>query len=321
MVDNITRSCIRDEVIRRGWKYEELPPDGRFYKITDNHGRTSIGIGSKLGSSSSTGSSIARNKFDSYTYVSSLGYRLPGFTIYENDDSAGVFMRRWGKIVVKPTDSEQSRGVTTDVSSLTDLQKAVKEAIQFSQEGKVVLQQQLSGDLYRLLVIGDRLFAASCRRPAFVTGNGLLTIRQLIELKNKHPTRSAGSLSPLKPISIELASRLIGQAGLDRVLGDGENQIVSPIASVSLGGEAEDITERVHSSYSEIAITITRELKLSVCGFDIMTEDITAPCSGVFPLVEFNSMPGFKLHLYPTAGGVSRDPAVALLDWEFPSKD
>jgi D-alanine-D-alanine ligase-like ATP-grasp enzyme len=48
----------------------------------------------------------------------------------------------------------------------------------------------------------------------------------------------------------------------------------------------------------------------------MMIPDISAPMdtTAVLPVLEINSMPGFKMHYYPTAGGVPRNVAAALLD-------
>lgn len=317
-LDSITENSIKNEVEKRGWKFEWATSNKRFYRITTSEGAYSVGTGSRLGRSGANGRIIAQDKFLSYDYLKNAGYNVPEFELYENATQANDFLTRYASIVVKPLDSEQSKGVTVGVRSKSDLMIAYKKAHAESQSGGVILQKELNGKLYRLLVVGDRLFAAAYRRAAFVTGNGRDTVRALINEKNAHPWRSDSSSSPLKKISLSKVEAYMGVAALEEILRDGEEKEVLAIASVSLGGEAEDVTTEVHPELAEIAVSITRGLGLSICGFDLMLDDITAkPALNFFPLVEFNSLPGFKLHIYPTAGGVTRDPSAAILDLEF----
>lgn len=317
MNDSVTRTAIFDEVLRRGWQYEMASPDDHFYRITTPEGKSVIGRGGRL-KSSANGVFIARNKWRSYAYLKSSGYNVPDFMMYDNHASATEFLARHDAIVVKPLDGEQSRGVTVDITTESELETAVLLARQESLTGRVLLQQQLAGRLYRLLVVGNRLFAAAYRRAAFVTGDGIHTVEELINEKNKHPLRGSDSSKPLKYISLPSVRKFLGEATMSEILPIGEEKELLAIASVSLGGEAEDVTTQVSASVADMVVAITADLGLSVCGFDVMCDDIATLESGdVFPIVELNSLPGFKLHIYPTAGGESRNPAKAVLDDAF----
>jgi cyanophycin synthetase len=291
--------------------------DNNYYRITNTEGKSVIGRGGRL-NSSANGVFIARDKLRSYGYLRKSGYAVPDFMTYDNQASAAEFLARHNSIVVKPVDAEQSRGVTVDVTTEAELEVAVEFARRESETGRVLLQQQLSGQLYRLLVVGDHLFAAAYRRAAFVTGDGIHTVEELINEKNKHPLRGNDSSKPLKYISLTSAQKFVGEAAMSEILPIGEEKELLAIASVSLGGEAEDVTTQVSSSLARVVVAITADLGLSVCGFDIMCDDIaTLEAGDIFPIIELNSLPGFKLHIYPTAGGESRNPAMAILDRAF----
>lgn len=320
MANSVTREAIKAEIARRGWQFRVLTHDAAYYEVTAPDGRTAIGTGGRIGNGSANGDRLAVNKMYSYEFMQKIGYTVPDFLFYEDEQQSLEFLSRHKTIVVKPLDGQQSLGVTVDVATPEQLRDAVEYAKRNSpRSDRVLLQRQLHGKLYRVLVIGDKLFAASHRRAAFVVGDGIHTIRELIALKNDDPLRSDTTATPLKTIHIEQVEKYLSTEALDAVLGEGQERELLPIASVSLGGESEDVTESVDSRFADALVDITVRLGVSICGFDIITPDIhDVPFDEEFPIVEMNSLPGFKLHLFPTAGGVVRDPAPAVLDVAFP---
>jgi cyanophycin synthetase len=318
---SITRQAIINEVERRGWIYETLLADGDgVFIVTDDKGRSSIARGARFANSSGNGIHICKLKNLSYVFLESLGYTVPEYHVVKDSESANDFLRQYSKVVVKPIDAEQSRGVSVNITNEGELSRAINLAESASYTGKVVLQRQVDGKLYRLLVVNNSLFAAAYRRAAFVVGDGASTVRQLIEQKNLDPQRSEKDATPLKKIKIDDALHHLGVSGLEKILPLGEELEVVAIASISAGGEAEDVTDKVHPFYKQAAEHITSSLGLGIAGIDIITDDITTPeeQDDYFPIIEINSLPGFKLHLYPTAGGIPRNPSAAVLDAAFP---
>lgn len=319
-MDTMTIKAIKDEVSKRGWKFETIGDEGLIYKVTDDLGREDIGRGGRFTGSSVNGVVVSQNKFLSYQYVTSLGFEVPKFCIYKNETEAKLFLDKLGSIVVKPSDADQGMGVTVDVDNYDKLSKAYLLAKNHSVRDTVILQEQLEGNLYRLLVIGGKFFAAACKHLVYVIGDGSSTVKELIADKNKDPLRSMSALTPLKTIKLEDVRACIGDDGLAETPPIGVRKTVINIASISMGGESEDATDLVHDDYIAAVERISRSLKLDICGFDIISKDISVSAGPrVLPLVELNSLPGFRMHMYPTAGGVPRNPAPAVLDVAFPA--
>jgi cyanophycin synthetase len=57
-----------------------------------------------------------------------------------------------------------------------------------------MVEKFLPGSDFRLLVVGDRLVAAARRDPPQVIGDGVHTVRQLVDIVN--PTRAAAKATP-----------------------------------------------------------------------------------------------------------------------------
>jgi D-alanine-D-alanine ligase-like ATP-grasp enzyme len=75
-------------------------------------------------------------------------------------------------------------------------------------------------------------------------------------------------------------------------------------ANLSSGGDSLDVTPAIHPVYSSMAIRLTRDMGLRLCGVDIMTEgDISEP-HGRFCVLEINSAPG--LDHYARSGTIQK---------------
>lgn len=255
---NISQTAIKDEALRRGWKFEQIFADDAFYKVTNKKGEWRLGRGSRLGRSNANGMAIASDKLRTYEFLKSIGIEIvPYVEIYRFLD-AQKFMERHGSIAIKPRCAEQGQGVSVGVDTTEKIRIALKHAKRYASKG-IVAQAQLEGHLYRVLVVGKRVVAAAKRR------------KTVIDTETTGHTR-----------------------------------------------ESENVTHQVHSSLKKILIDITAALELSICGFDIVAPDLSSfRFKGYLPLLEINSMPGLKSHLFPKEGSEPLNPAPYILDEAF----
>lgn len=318
MSDSVTRRLLKAEAQRRGWAVETIGRDDYFLKVTLPDGRSELFRGSRPSRSSANGFVVSKYKDLTVQFAEGLGYKMPAFTLLEQIEQPAEFMHEYGVIVVKPADGGKSEGVTVGVDTGEKLTKAIAYAKQFSLSGKVLLQQQLEGKLYRLTVINGKFVAGAQRRAPQVNGNGQQTVRELIEELNRDPRRGKGSDTPLKKVSLELAEEYLGADEMQRRPDAGETVRVSALDSVSAGGEAINVTESVHDDWRRFCSLITQESGQFIAGFDVMCDDIALPLEGYYvPMLEMNSSPGFKLHQYPTGGGEPVELAPILFDELF----
>jgi D-alanine-D-alanine ligase-like ATP-grasp enzyme len=173
MADSVTRQRLIAEVERRGWKYEIFGSGAFFCKVMHPDGRWEMFHGSEPMRNSAHGLTIAQQKDLTMDFLASLGFKVPPYCVVmpdTDDGAAGArdFLEKYTRIVVKPVDGEQSRGVTIDVTDEPELKEAIALARKFSLNGGVMLQEQLDGRLYRLFVLDGRIVAASERRAAVV---------------------------------------------------------------------------------------------------------------------------------------------------------
>ena len=123
--------------------------------------------------------------------------------------------------------------------------------------------------------------------------HGQLTIRQLLDLKMAF-LRSNNRGKKIKSDDFRIQRELDHQRRTFSEI-PSANEIITllPNANLSTGGEAEDLTERIHPSCRDFCGSIARDMGLTLCGVDLITQNITEPLS--FPTVlEINSAPGLN---------------------------
>ena len=84
-------------------------------------------------------------------------------------------------IVIKPLAGNHGRGCTLGVSTLADVRSAFARATAIDK--RVLIEEQVQGRDYRIVVVGGKVAAASERKPAHVAGDGVSTIAQLSTAK------------------------------------------------------------------------------------------------------------------------------------------
>ncbi|MEQ8522725.1 MAG: cyanophycin synthetase, partial [Vicingaceae bacterium] len=184
-----------------------------------------------------------------------------------------------------------------------------------------IVEQFITGDDYRLLVIDYKLVSAAKRNPASVTGDGKSTVQQLIDKVNEDDRRGYGHEKVLTQITVDgMTEGILKQHGytLKTVLKKEELLKLKDTANLSTGGTSEDVTDLVHPYNIFMAERIARIIGLDICGIDVITNDISSalPETGG-AILEVNAGPGFRMHLAPTIG-LPRNVASNVVDMLYP---
>jgi cyanophycin synthetase len=221
-------------------------------------------------------------------------------------------------LVTKPLNGRQGHGVVTNIKNREEL---IGVTACLNMDGReYIVERYFEGSDFRLLVVDDRLIAASLRIPPFVIGNGEDSILRLIEKENDNPLRGEGHEKPMTKIPVNSAVIcFLEKQGftLDHIPQMGEIVQVVGNANLSTGGQAIDVTDEVHPSISEIAIHSAKAVGLDIAGIDLISRDISAPFNNkTSAIIEVNAAPGIRMHHYPNKGK-KRDVGKAIVDYLF----
>jgi cyanophycin synthetase len=236
-----------------------------------------------------------------------LDNRIPvphGDIAYTEDAAVAIAEEIGYPVVVKPYNANQGKGVALDINNEELVRKAYSEAFKHSR--LVMVERYIKGKDYRVLVVGDKISAVSERRPPYITGDGIHTIKELVEIENQNELRGEDHEKPLTKIKLDyVAIAVLDRYGLkpESIPEKGQAVRLRDNGNLSTGGTARDCTEEINQVNRDIAIRAAKAVGLDIAGIDITAEDITVPITnGSGCIIEINAAPGLRMHLYPTEG-------------------
>ncbi|MCC7545051.1 MAG: cyanophycin synthetase [Aquabacterium sp.] len=258
----------------------------------------------EVDSTSAVAESIAQDKDLCKRLLASAGVPVPiGRPVTDLEDAWQVACEIGVPVVLKPQDGNQGTGVTVNVVDKDHMAIAFKAAAEI---GTVMVEKYLPGADFRLLVVGDKLVAAARRDPPHVIGDGVHTVRELVDKVNSDPRRGDGHATSLTKIRFDdIAIARLDLQGFkpDSVPEKGCRVILRNNANLSTGGTATDVTDDVHPEVAARVIAAAQTVGLDICGVDVMCESVHRPLEdqngGV---VEVNAAPGLRMHLSPSFG-------------------
>lgn len=261
--------------------------------------------------SSAISEAIAQDKQLTKKLLDAAGVPVPnGREVSDAEDAWKAVIEITGSsktivpVVVKPKDGNQGKGVTVNINTREQLNIAYAAAAERSQE--VLVERFIPGSDFRLLVVGNQMVAAARRDAPLVIGDGVHSVRELVEQVNNDPRRGSGHATSLTKISIDdiaLASLANQDFTVDSIPHKGTRVILRNNANLSTGGTATDVTDDVHPNLAASAVSAAAMIGLDICGVDIVCDSVLQPLQeqggGV---VEVNAAPGLRMHIQPSSG-------------------
>ena len=184
--------------------------------------------------------SIAQDKELTKKLLDAAGVPIPfGRPVQDEEDAWAAAQEIGLPVVVKPQDGNQGKGVTVNIASREHLQIAFLAASAVS--SSIMVERYLPGHDFRLLVVGGKMVAAARRDPPQVIGDGIHTVRELVEIVNSDPRRSEGHATALTKIRLDeiaLASLSIQGFTTNSVPPKGNRVSLRNNANLSTGGSA-----------------------------------------------------------------------------------
>lgn len=312
-----TRSIV-EEAERRGIPSQRLNT-GSFVQL--GYGAKQRRIQATMTDrTSAIGVEIADEKFRTKEVLSRAGIPVPKGALAQTLEEAIAVAQDLGyPVAVKPEVGHHGNGITANVGNVTDLEAAFTSALELCDS--VIVEKSLSGFDFRVLVINGTMAAAAQREPAHVVGDGINSIRQLVDTANRDPRRGVGHENVLTAITVnDMTERLLSFCGYQ--IGDvpaaGEKLYLKSTANLSTGGTAWDVTDEVHHEVRLMCERIARIVDMDCVGIDIVAPGLDHPLhADLAGIVEVNAAPGFRMHLDPTIG-TPRNVAKPFVEMLFP---
>jgi D-alanine-D-alanine ligase-like ATP-grasp enzyme len=209
-----------------------------------------------------------------------------------------IFNRLDKPVITKPNLGSRSRHTTIHINTKEDLIMGFKKAKKLSP--LIVIEEELRGFLYRATLIGGKLVGVVRRDQPEVKGDGIHTVRELMEEENKRPERM-GPIFHKIIVDAETEKELQRESiKLDDIPEAGRVVTFSQKTSRGCGGTTTEVTDSIHRDNIEMLEHVARFLDDPLVGVDLIMEDMSRSWkeeqhSGI---IECNSLPFIDLHHY-----------------------
>jgi len=305
------------------------PVYGYVGRIVYGNGVVRFYRGTSMGLNRLGASEVAKDKGYTKFFLQQLGYNTPKGQVFLFPRFVGVIDQNLGRFgfqdyascdrvldyvrqsigypcYLKPNEGSQGRGIEKCATP-----EEIVEALEgYSREGgsKVLVEQAVLFPDYRVIVLGEEVISCYLRKPLCLTGDGASTVGELlVQRQQQFVAEGRDTIINLKDTRIEKGLREHGWTSAT-VLPQGYRWQVYQVSNLSVGGDSEDFTDRIHPHWRKLCTELTAAMGLRICGVDLACEDI---CRGdsEYSILEINAAPGLDNYAAtgPKQAAVVRD--------------
>ena len=246
------------------------------------------------------GKDLSGNKIRARTALARAGLPVPAQRSVDSVTEAVREAERMGyPVVLKPSGSRASQGVYTMLLNAEAIERVFP--LIADSYGGLILEKQILGQDYRLLVVGTRCIAVARRLHPTVTGDGQRTIAELSAAADIELGRDGIFNAPVEMDSETLQA--LRDQGFEPGSIPAQGQTVVLRKAACPASLAEDVTHAAHPSLLRLAEQAAAATQLDLAGIDLVCPDITQPWQGTgTAIVEINAGPAVDINAFPDMG-------------------
>lgn len=313
----LSTQILIKESIKRGITIEILDRSDNFISLKNKDKFEYVKQATKTSKDSYISVLIMENKTVTKKVLANNNIEVPDgkefYSIEQVKDSIKDLVNK--PIVIKPKSTNFGLGISIFQNGANEVDIIKAFDIAFKCDTTVIMEEFVKGKEYRFLVIDKEVVGILHRVPANVKGDGIKSIRQLINIKNNDPLRGVGYVKPLEKIKLDESAELfLSNQNKDFDYIPLENEIVflRENSNISTGGDSIDYTDVIPDRFKNIAIECAKTVGARICGVDMMLEDFKDEESN-YSIIELNFNPAIHIHCYPYIGK-ERNIAVKVLE-------
>ncbi|MGV8095557.1 MAG: glutamate ligase [Mangrovibacterium sp.] len=297
-----TTQIIIAEILKRKLPFEIIDEKNNLIAVTHNNKEYIIHEGTISDANSLIAYWISNDKWMTKQFLKRKGISYAPGMLLRQDYTPDVLEPFQFPLVVKPATTDHGIAVSTNLQTPEELTEAIEKAFQYAP--KVIVEEYFPGREYRFLVIDYQVRAIAYRVPANVTGDGVHTVRQLIDKKNEG--RGTDYRHPLLKITIddEVVRHLSALSmSTESIPSAGEQVFLRQNSNLSTGGDSVDVTDDIPGFYQDVAIQAARAAGLKIAGIDVIIKDLSSvPGPENYIVVELNAPAMLSMHDFPYIG-------------------
>jgi cyanophycin synthetase len=290
-----SRSMWQEAADAVGGTIDYLSP--QFAEIRRRGARTRV-MGETTALNDVVAVALAEDKPVAHKLLAAAGLPTPQHVVVDAWSAALDFLTQTGgPCIVKPARGSGGDGVTGEVRRPAQLRRAALHARRY--DGCVLVERQIRGDVYRVLVLDGEVVDVVRRRPPRVYGDGRSKIAELIATEYGRRLDVAQA-SVVKPFVVDLDCVFtLEAAGLtpQHVLPRGRSAIVKTVSNYNSERENETIAPSGFRGFGAEAAAAAEVLGLRLAGVDVVSvQPDTSLAAGSGVILEVNGRPALHHH-------------------------
>ena len=302
----LSTQILIKEAIKRGIKVELTDRQDNFICLTKDDNVQYIKQATKTSIDNYVTVLIMENKTVTKKVLRKSNIKVPEGMEFKSFEEAKENASRYvsQSVVIKPKSTNFGLGISIFKDGATEEELIKAFEIAFKHDNTVLLEEFIPGKEYRFLVIDDKVVGILHRVPANVVGDGVNSIRKLVELKNQDPLRGKGYKTPLEKIKLDDNAALFlsnQNKDFNYIPLEGETVYLRENSNISTGGDSIDYTDLIPNKFKDIAVKCAKAVNAKICGVDIMLEDYSNENSN-YGIIELNFNPAIHIHCFPYKG-------------------
>lgn len=249
---------------------------------------------------------LMQNKQVTSSILKAAGLRVPEGSAFSSAESALAYCATHPSpvLMIKPKSTNYGLGISkVERENESQLMFGLDKA--FRHDSEVIVEEFFEGQEYRFLVVKDRVEAVCKRLPAHVMGDGIHTVKSLIQQKNTDPQSLKVPKYYIQMGEREQSVLADQNLTLTSIPQKGQLVFLRYNSNVSTGGDPIDVTDETPQAYKDLAITASQCAQAYFCGVDLIIQDLSqAPNEENHCFIELNYNPALYLHRYPIQGKI-----------------
>ena len=265
---------------------------------------------------------IAGNKYYTKRILKENNINVPEgmmFNIDEYDSIINYINSLNYNVVIKPVFGSHGYDIFMNIKEQNDIDYALKK-IKNNNNKLILIEEFFDANEYRVFYTKNDDYAVLWRKPAFVVGDGIHNIEELIKIENyKRMNPRINTMCKIycdEIMDLYFSKNNIKYTDIPEI--NKEIQ-VRPNSNIALGGTPIDKTEEVDKSVLDICKNVLNSFPgVPYLGIDFMTKNISVKNNyDDYRILEVNTVPGVDMHFRPGIGK-PRNIAKYIVDLIFP---
>lgn len=242
----------------------------------------------------------SKHKGVTSTLLSKKDIPVPAFEVFKDQEVAVKYacdqLEASSPVVIKPNNASEAKGVRVNPTTKKQIHEAILDA--FSYGDAIIVEDYIDGHHYRITLLDGEIIAVTQRIPSYVTSDGIHTVKELIDLKNKQRSKKNLPLIRLRVKDYDYLKDM--RRDLSTVYADKERIVLQPGCDYDIGGERKRVfISSIPDTNKEMFVEAVKTLGLRYGGVDYISPDITQEYTGLRTAInEVNSSPHQDVHYY-----------------------